>query len=66
MSDPIPIRISREDVNDDVVCITTWLVPDRSWVERDQPIVEVETSKVNLELYAPASGILRHSLRHCR
>ncbi len=60
MSEPTPIWVLRENVNDDSVCINRWLVAERSRVEKGQPIVEVETSKVNMEISAPASGFLRH------
>src|SRR6266849_1089233 len=63
MSDLTPIIVLRENVNDDSVCITKWLVAERSRVEKGQPIVEIETSKVNMEISAPASGFLRYVCR---
>jgi len=39
------------------------LVPDRARVEQGQAIVEVETSKANTEISAPASGFLSHAHR---
>src|SRR5260370_6417197 len=60
MSEPTPILVLRENLSDDSVCINKWLVAERSRVEIGQPIVEVETSKVNMEVSAPASGFLRY------
>lgn len=39
--------------------ILAWLVGEGSRVEQGQPILEVETDKVNAELDAPASGFLK-------
>src|SRR5260370_21756452 len=60
MSEPTPILVLRENLSDDSVCINKWLVAERSRVEKGQPRVEVETSKVNMEVWAPASGFLRY------
>lgn len=56
-----PILVERDNVNDDSVCVLQWLAADRSKVEKGQVIVEVETSKANMEVAAPVSGFLRHS-----
>ena len=40
--------------------LSRWLVPDGSIVRRDQPICEVESEDVSVELAAPAAGMLRH------
>jgi amino acid adenylation domain-containing protein len=63
LNDPIPIVVPRENVNDESVCLARWLVPDRSHVEVGQPIVEVETSKANMEICAPATGFVRSTCR---
>lgn len=39
--------------------ITLWLVDVGSRVERDQPLFEMSTDKVDAEIPSPASGILR-------
>jgi len=56
-----PILVERDNVNDDSVCVLQWLAAERSRVEKGQVIVEVETSKANMEIAAPASGFLRHA-----
>lgn len=38
--------------------IVTWLILPGGRVERDQPLMEVETDKVSLEIPSPASGFL--------
>ncbi len=38
--------------------IATWLVSDGDYVEKDQPIAEIDSDKATLELPAEASGII--------
>jgi 2-oxoglutarate dehydrogenase E2 component (dihydrolipoamide succinyltransferase) len=38
--------------------VSQWLVKEGDQVERDQPIVEVTTDKVDAELPAPAAGVI--------
>ncbi|WP_339655940.1 biotin/lipoyl-containing protein, partial [uncultured Salegentibacter sp.] len=38
--------------------IAEWLVEDGDYVEKDQPIAEVDSDKATLELPAEASGII--------
>ncbi|KAA0216267.1 MAG: 2-oxoglutarate dehydrogenase complex dihydrolipoyllysine-residue succinyltransferase [Leptolyngbya sp. PLA3] len=40
--------------------LSTWVKPDGAFVQRDETIAEVETDKITVEIYAPASGVLRH------
>ena len=40
--------------------ITKWLINEGSEVEEDDPVVEVATDKVDTEIPAPASGILKN------
>jgi 2-oxoisovalerate dehydrogenase E2 component (dihydrolipoyl transacylase) len=42
--------------------IVKWLVAEGDTVERDQPIVEVMTDKVNVELPSPYAGVLEKQL----
>ncbi len=40
--------------------ITKWLITEGNEVEEDDPVVEVATDKVDTEIPAPASGILKN------
>ncbi len=40
--------------------ITKWLITEGSEVEEDDPMVEVATDKVDTEIPAPASGVLKN------
>lgn len=44
--------------------VIKWLVPEGARVEKDQPLIEVETDKVALEVPSPTSGILRDIVIH--
>jgi len=39
--------------------IIQWLIKEGDAVKQDQPIVEVQTDKVNAELTAPAAGVVK-------
>ncbi|KAB2963011.1 MAG: 2-oxoglutarate dehydrogenase, partial [Thermoanaerobaculia bacterium] len=43
--------------------ITKWLVQAGEKVERDQPLFEISTDKVDAEIPSPASGVLLE-IRH--
>jgi 2-oxoglutarate dehydrogenase E2 component (dihydrolipoamide succinyltransferase) len=40
--------------------IARWLKNEGDQVKRDEPIVELETDKVNVEVPSPAAGVLEH------
>ena len=40
--------------------LTKWLVSEGDEIAQGQPLVEVETAKINSELESPASGIVAH------
>jgi 2-oxoglutarate dehydrogenase E2 component (dihydrolipoamide succinyltransferase)/2-oxoisovalerate dehydrogenase E2 component (dihydrolipoyl transacylase) len=42
--------------------VVKWLIPPGGRVERDQPLLEVETDKVSLEIPSPATGLLSEVL----
>ena len=42
--------------------ITKWLVKEGDRVERDQPLVEVSTDKVDAEIPAPEAGVIERIL----
>ena len=41
------------------VVLGSWSRGDGDWVEKDEPLVEIESDKVTLEVPAPESGVLR-------
>ncbi len=40
--------------------LSSWLKPAGSWVEADEPVLEIETDKSVMEVVAPESGYLHH------
>ena len=38
--------------------IIKWLIRPGGWIEKDEPLLEVETDKVSLEIPSPSSGFL--------
>ncbi|HIA72777.1 MAG TPA: 2-oxoglutarate dehydrogenase complex dihydrolipoyllysine-residue succinyltransferase [Phycisphaerales bacterium] len=57
MSTPITIPSLGESINE--VVLGQWLVKDGQWVERDSPLLEIESDKVTQELPSPVSGLLK-------
>ena len=53
------VRVPNENVNDETVTILQWRVADGDRVAAEQPLVEVETSKANFDIPAPAAGVVR-------
>ena len=58
----IKILVPRENVNDDTVIIRAIHVDSGSSVTKGQLIVEIETSKTNIDIEAPENGVLSHGL----
>jgi 2-oxoglutarate dehydrogenase E2 component (dihydrolipoamide succinyltransferase) len=44
--------------------ITKWLVAEGTYVEEDQPIIEVATDKVDSEIPSPVSGVVSRIIYH--
>src|SRR6185437_8416285 len=63
MNEPTPITIPLENVNDDTVKLTAWLVEDGQEVREGQPLAEIETSKALFEMSASTSGRVRLQAR---
>jgi 2-oxoglutarate dehydrogenase E2 component (dihydrolipoamide succinyltransferase) len=40
--------------------VSRWLKGDGDFVQRDQPVMELETDKITTEIVAPAAGRLKH------
>ena len=58
MATDIVIPALGESITEGV--IASWLVAEGEHVERDQPVLELETDKITMELPAPASGVVSH------
>ena len=57
MSTPITIPSLGESINE--VVLGQWLAEDGTWVDRDAPLIEIESDKVTQELPSPVSGLLK-------
>src|SRR4051812_39610943 len=62
MPSPTPIKIPRENVNDDTATLVVWHVADGARVERGRSVAQVETSKAVIEIEATEGGIIRHAV----
>ncbi len=56
MSEKIVVPVLGESISE--ATVSKWLKSEGDSVEADEPIVELETDKVNLEVPSPISGIL--------
>ena len=56
MSEKIVVPVLGESITE--ATVSKWLKKEGESVEADEPIVELETDKVNLEVPSPISGIL--------
>ena len=56
MSEKILVPALGESITEDTV--SKWLKNEGDTVNSDEPIVELETDKVNLEVPSPVSGVL--------
>ena len=56
MSEKIVVPVLGESITE--ATVSKWLKNEGDAVEADEPIVELETDKVNLEVPSPISGIL--------
>ena len=56
MSEKILVPVLGESISE--ATVSKWLKTEGDLVEADEPIVELETDKVNLEVPSPISGTL--------
>ena len=56
MSEKILVPVLGESISE--ATVSKWLKNEGDKIEADEPIVELETDKVNLEVPSPVSGIL--------
>ena len=65
MSEEILVPALGESITE--ATVSRWLKNEGDEVEADEPIVELETDKVNLEVPSPVSGVLEKinsTIRH--
>jgi 2-oxoglutarate dehydrogenase E2 component (dihydrolipoamide succinyltransferase) len=56
MTHPITIPNLGESITE--VVLGDWFVQNGAWIERDQPLLEIESDKVTQELPSPVSGVV--------
>ena len=54
----IDIILSEEQTEGTKAVLSQWLFAEGEWVEKNQPILEIETDKVMMEVIAPETGKL--------
>jgi pyruvate/2-oxoglutarate dehydrogenase complex dihydrolipoamide acyltransferase (E2) component len=58
MTPNLPLVLERDNVNDESVVLVRWFVKHGSKIAPNELLAEVETSKANVEVYAPQAGFL--------
>ena len=64
MSEKITVPTLGESVTE--ATVSRWLKSQGDKVIADEPVVELETDKVNVEVPAPSNGVLAVSYTHLR
>src|SRR5271170_2083638 len=63
MSEAIEIRAPAEQTEGTRSQLLRWLKREGERVEENEPLIEIETDKVTVEIAAPASGVLRQIVK---
>ncbi|MGB9331629.1 MAG: biotin/lipoyl-containing protein, partial [Steroidobacteraceae bacterium] len=64
MSDPVEVRAPAEQTEGTRSQILRWLKQPGESVTENEPLIEIETDKVTVEVASPAAGVLREILKH--
>jgi 2-oxoglutarate dehydrogenase E2 component (dihydrolipoamide succinyltransferase) len=64
MTTPIEVRAPAEQTEGTRSQLLRWLKRPGDAVTENEPLIEIETDKVTVEVAAPASGVLREVLKH--
>ena len=64
MSASIEVRAPAEETEGTRSQLLRWLKQVGERVEANEPLIEIETDKVTVEVASPASGVLREILKH--
>ena len=62
MAEPTPIVLPKAGMNMVEATVVAWHKSPGDSVEAGEPIVEIETDKVEMQVEAPVSGVLREVL----
>jgi pyruvate/2-oxoglutarate dehydrogenase complex dihydrolipoamide acyltransferase (E2) component len=62
MTEPTPVFIPQENVNDESVTLIAWCVANGEQVQEGQDLAEVEGSKAVFTIPAPVAGTVQYSL----
>jgi pyruvate/2-oxoglutarate dehydrogenase complex dihydrolipoamide acyltransferase (E2) component len=62
VAEPTPIVLPKAGMNMVAATIVAWHKSPGEHVEEGEPIVEIETDKVEMQIEAPVSGVLREVL----
>ncbi|MCH8061268.1 MAG: 2-oxo acid dehydrogenase subunit E2 [Chloroflexi bacterium] len=57
------VRLPQWGMNMEDGLLVKWLVKEGDEIEAGQPLVEIETAKINSELEAPTSGVVAHIMQ---
>ncbi|RMG67103.1 MAG: 2-oxo acid dehydrogenase subunit E2 [Calditrichaeota bacterium] len=63
MPEIVPIVLPEEEQEGTVSVVERWLKKPGDWVKQHEPILEINTDKVSMEIAAPASGRLVRILK---
>jgi 2-oxoglutarate dehydrogenase E2 component (dihydrolipoamide succinyltransferase) len=63
MAELIPIAAPADQAEGTEMAVGTWLKNVGQSVTQNEPLLEITTDKVTVEIAAPATGILREILR---
>src|SRR5215470_4020878 len=64
MADTIEVRAPAEETEGTRLQLLRWLKQVGDSVEANEPLIEIETDKVTVEVPAPGAGVLREILKH--
>jgi pyruvate/2-oxoglutarate dehydrogenase complex dihydrolipoamide acyltransferase (E2) component len=62
VSDPTPIVVPKAGMNMVQATVVAWHKAPGETVVEGEPVVDIETDKVELQIEAPVSGVLREVL----
>ena len=54
------VKLPQWGMNMESGLLVKWLISEGDSVDKGQPLVEIETAKINSELESPESGIIAH------